>query len=108
MTQAKVLIVGAAGQTGKHILKALIQEKDTKWSIQAGIFTEEGEEQERSLQKFEGLEKVRLDWHNLEQLATHMRDVDELILIPPPKAEKIAVMMACIQAAHKARSSLSA
>lgn len=103
MTVAKVLVVGAAGQTGKHILKALMQDKEAKWSVQAGIFAQEKEEQERSLSKFEGLETVVLDWSDQEKLVERMRDVEEVVLVPPPNAYKMLIMQHCIKAAQKAR-----
>lgn len=103
MTTAKVLVVGAAGQTGKHILKALIEDKEAKWTPLAGIFAQDKEEQERSLSKFENVTRVVMDWHNEEQMVQNLRDVDEVVLVLPPTADKKAVMQACIRAIHAAR-----
>jgi uncharacterized protein YbjT (DUF2867 family) len=104
MTVANILVVGAAGQTGKHILKALLGDKSAKWTVRAAIFEQEQEEQEKSLSKFEGLEKVTLNPYNPESLVQAMRDTDELVLIPPPLAEKKLILHNCIKAAHQART----
>ncbi len=103
MTVSNVLVIGAAGQTGKHILKVLVQDKDAKWTVRAGVFSKDREEQEKSLSKFEGLEHVVLDWTNIDQLVQCMRDADEVVLVPPPSNEKFLVMHNLISAAHKAR-----
>lgn len=103
MTVPSVLVLPAAGQTGKHILKALTQDKKTNWTIKAGILAHDREDQERSLQKFEDLEKVTIDVHDQSKLVQLMRDVDEVVLVPPPTADKMMVMKNCIKAAHDAR-----
>lgn len=103
MTVAKVLVVGAAGQTGKHILKALLQDKEAKWTVQAAICAQQQEEQKRSLSKFEGLETIPVDWYDRSQLVECMRDVDEVVLVPPSKPDKMLITERCIKAAREAR-----
>lgn len=103
MTVANVLVVGAAGQTGKHILKALLQEKEAKWAVKACIFSDGREEQEKALSKFEGLDVVTLEAHNVDKLAEAMKEADEIVIVPPATADKFTIMKSCIQASRKAK-----
>lgn len=103
MTVANVLVIGAAGVTGKHILKALKADKETKWDIKAGILMHENrEEQEKAFSKFE-VKTVELDTHNPDHCVEVMRDVDELVIVPPPSMEKMGCVKCCITAAGKAK-----
>lgn len=105
MTVAQVLVVGAAGVTGQHIIKAVKASKDTKWEVRAGILAHEHkEEQERALGKFE-IATVPIDCtHNVDACAEAMKDVEELVVIPPPGLMEKAGQVKCLlEAAKKAK-----
>lgn len=103
MTVANFLIVGGAGVTGKHILKSMKASKETKWDIKAAVLVSENrEEQERAFSKLE-VTTVPLDPSNIDGCIQVMKDVDELVIIPPPSMDKLECVKHCLKSAEKAK-----
>lgn len=79
MTQATLLIIGAAGNNGTATLDALTRQHQAHFKIRAGV---RSEARAQALQtKFPGIETVILDLDQPTTLAAAFKGVDQLFLI---------------------------
>lgn len=97
MTKPKLLISGAAGNTGRTIVENLLEMKE-KIEIVGGIYAEEASHQEAVLEKYE-IPTVQLDGLKPESIDAAIQNVHTLVLIPVGHENRVKIGRNFIQSA---------
>jgi uncharacterized protein YbjT (DUF2867 family) len=98
-SKERVLISGAAGQTGRSILEQLATMRD-KVDVVAGIYSEESKNQERVLEKY-NVPHVKLDGLKPDTVEKALEGVTTLILVPVGHEKRQTIGKNFIEAAAK-------
>lgn len=98
-SKERVLISGAAGQTGRSILEQLATMRD-KVDVVAGIDSEESKNQERVLEKY-NVPYVKLDGLKPDTVEKALEGVTTLILVPVGHEKRQTIGKNFIEAAAK-------